>query len=57
MQNKGNTWWNIGFNVSDCALLNHADERHKYLVGSNDKLSLPINIDNLSIVLCSPIRH
>ena len=29
----------------------------KYLVGSNDLLSLPINIDNLSIVLCSLIRH
>ena len=43
---------------------NRADERHKtadllakYLGGADDLLSLPTNIDNLSIVLCSPIRH
>ena len=29
----------------------------KYLVGENDLLSLPTNIDNLPIVLCPPIRH
>ena len=46
---------------------NRANERHKtadlldlyilkYLVGATNLLSLPTNIDNLSIVLCSPIR-
>ena len=29
----------------------------KHLVGAIDLISLPTNIDNLSIVLCSPIRH
>ena len=31
----------------------------KYLVGAIciDLISLPTDIDNLSIVLCSPIRH
>ena len=47
-------------------LMNLGDKRHKtddlfdlkkYLVGANNLLSLPTNIDNLSTVLCSSIRH
>ena len=29
----------------------------KFLVSAIDLICLPTNIDNMSIVLCSPIRH
>ena len=37
--------------------INLTDEMQKILVSAIDLISLPTNIDNLSIVLCSPIRY